>query len=127
MDIGRLNKRITIEHQASTYDQIDPWNQFETVWSEESYDDAGQQVESWSTFATVWADIKHNSGIETIKSDALASSVKTSIRVRYMPGVNAGMRVNYSGLQYEITAVLPHVNEKRYIDLICRLINGSSP
>ena len=109
MDIGRLNKRITIQQKSSTYD------------------DAGQQVESWNTFATVWADIKHNSGIETIKSDAIASSVKSSIRIRYLVGVNAGMRVNYSGLQYEITAVLPHVNEKRYVDLVCRLVNGSSP
>ena len=109
MDIGKLNKRIVIQIQSATYDA------------------AGQQVESWSTFATVWANIKHNSGLETIKSDALASSVKSSMRIRYLAGVNAGMRVVYSGIQYEITAVLPHVNEKRYIDLICRIINGTAP
>jgi SPP1 family predicted phage head-tail adaptor len=109
MDIGDFNKRIILQSQSSTYDL------------------AGQQVESWSTFATVWANIKHNSGLETIKSDALASTVKTSIRIRYLSGVHAGMRVIYSGLQYEVTAVLPHVGEKRYIDLVCRLINGEAP
>jgi len=109
MDIGDFNKRIILQSQSSTYDL------------------AGQQVESWSTFATVWANIKHNSGLETIKSDALASTVKTSIRIRYLSGVHAGMRVIYSGLQYEVTAVLPHVDEKRYIDLVCRLINGEAP
>ena len=109
MDIGKLNKRITIQSQSSTYDA------------------AGQQVESWSTFATVWANIKHKSGMETIKSDAVASVVKASSRIRYLPGVNAGMRVLYLNTLYRIEAVLPHVEEKRYVDLVVEVINGSAP
>jgi SPP1 family predicted phage head-tail adaptor len=109
MNIGKLNKRITIQSQSSTFDA------------------AGQQVESWSTFATVWANIKHLSGIETIKSDAMASTVKASIRIRYIPGINAGMQVIYQNLTYRIEAVLAHVDEKRYIDMTVELINGSSP
>ena len=109
MDIGRLNKRVTIQQQSSTYDA------------------AGQLVEDWSTFATVWADIKHKSGSETIKSGAIASDVQASIRIRYKQGVTAGMRVLYKTSQYEILAVLPHVNENRYVDLAVRLINGGVP
>lgn len=109
MDIGKLNKRITIQQQSLTYD------------------DAGQQVESWSTFASVWADIKFKSGKETIKADALASTVMASIRIRYKQGVNAGMRVQYKDEQYEILSIMPHVNENRYVDLAVRSINGSAP
>lgn len=109
MDIGKLNKRITIQQQSS------------------SYDAAGQLVEDWSTFATVWANIKFNSGSETIKSDAIASTVKASIRIRYKQGVSAGMRVAYKDAVYEILAVMPHVGENRYVDLAVRSINGDVP
>lgn len=108
MDIGKLNKRVEIQSQASTYDG------------------AGQQVETWSTFAKVWANIRHKSGAETIKSDAVASIVKASIRVRYKAGINAGMRVIYQTSTYKIEAVLPHVDDNRYIDLVVELINGES-
>ena len=109
MNIGRLNKRITIQEQSS------------------SYDAAGQPVESWSDFATVWADIKYNSGKETIKADAMASTAKASIRIRYKQGINAGMRVVYQTTTYEILAVLPHVAEKRYLDMAVRAVNEVSP
>jgi len=109
MDIGKLNKRVTIQSQST------------------SYDDAGQQVETWNTFATVWANIKHKSGSETIKSDAIASVVRASMRIRYLPGVNAGMRVMYGNTLYRIEAVLPHVEEKRYVDLVVEVINGNVP
>ena len=109
MDIGKLNKRITIQQQSSTYDAV------------------GQLVESWSTFATVWANIKHKSGSETIKSDAIASTVQASMRIRYKQGVSAGMRVLYKDAQYDVLAVLPHVDDNRYVDLVCRLVNGDAP
>lgn len=108
MDIGKLNKRITIQQQSSGYDA------------------AGQPVDEWATFANVWANIKYNSGSETIKSDAMASSVNASIRIRYKAGIDAGMRVVYQGTKYEIMSVLPHVDEKRYIDLIVKVINEVS-
>jgi SPP1 family predicted phage head-tail adaptor len=109
MDIGRLNKRITIESQAVTFDAV------------------GQQVESWSTFATVWANIKHNSGAETIKSDSITSTVKASFRIRYKSGIDAGMRIKYQTSLYRIMAVLPHVEDKRYVDIVAELINGVTP
>lgn len=109
MDIGKLNKRITIQQQSTTYDAV------------------GQLVESWSTFATVWANIKHKSGAETIKSDAIASTVQASMRIRYKQGVSAGMRVLYKDAQYDVLAVLPHVDDNRYVDLVCRLVNGVAP
>lgn len=109
MNIGKLNKRIIIESQSLTFD------------------DVGQQVETWATFATVWANIKHNSGAETIKSDAITSSVKASFRIRYLKGLDAGMRVKYETSTYRILAILPHVDDKRFLDIAAELINGVSP
>jgi SPP1 family predicted phage head-tail adaptor len=109
MDIGRLNKRITIQTQSTAYDEV------------------GQLIDDWSTFATVWANIAHKSGIESIKAEAVASMVKASFRIRYLAGVNAGMRIIFLGSQYQILAVLAHVDDNRYVDLVAELTNGVVP
>ena len=90
------------------------------------YDEAGQPVTTWTTFATVRADVRHLSGTETIKADAVASVVKASVRVRWLEGVKAGMRVKVGGAVYEIRAVLPDVARREHVDLVCEVVNGGA-
>lgn len=106
MRIGALNCSVTIQHLTSDQDEI------------------GQPVTTWADVATVWADIRHISGIEAVKADATASTVRASIRIRYRTDVNAGMRVLHGSTVYNITAVLPDVAKKQYVDLVCEVING---
>lgn len=100
---GKLTERVNIEHRTTAQDAI------------------GQPVETWSLVAAVWATIKHPSGLSAIKSDADTSIVKASIRVRYMAGIDAGMRVMHGSDIYDIKAVLPNRVE-RYVDLVCEVV-----
>lgn len=106
MRIGALNRSVTIQHLTADQDEI------------------GQPDTTWADVATVWADIRHISGIEAVKADSTASTVKASIRIRYRTGINAGMRLLHGSTVYNIIAVLPDVAKKQHIDLVCEVING---
>lgn len=103
MQSGSLNQRVNIEQRTTTQDA------------------AGQPVETWSLVAAVWADIRHASGLQTIKADADTSLIKTSIRIRYRTGIDAGMRVAHGSTNYDIRAVLPDIAGKRFLDLVCQV------
>lgn len=101
---GLLNRRVVVQQQSTTQDAI------------------GQPVLTWTTFATVWADIRHSSGVESIKADALTSTVRASIRVRYTRTITTGMRVVEGTTTYNIVAVLPDMGGKEYSDLVCEVL-----
>lgn len=105
MQIGRLNRRITVQQPGSTQDAV------------------GQPVATWADFATLWADIKTAGGLETIKAGADTSVVKASIRVRWRTDLTAAMRcLADDGTVYEIKAVLPDVAGRRHVDLVCEVV-----
>lgn len=82
----------------------------------------GQMVNTWPEFARVWASIKHQSGMSAIKSGADTSTVKASIQILRMAGINAGMRIIHGATTYEVEAVIP--DEKNIsLDLIVKSIN----
>ena len=95
-----LNQRINIEQRTGSQDEL------------------GQPIESWVLVAAVWASVKHVSGLSAIKGDADVSTVKASIRIRYLALLNAGMRVVHGADTYDIKAVLPNRAEG-FIDLVC--------
>jgi SPP1 family predicted phage head-tail adaptor len=108
MDAGKLKRRVTIQRHTVGQDEI------------------GQPVNAWADVATVYADIRHQSGLQSIVSDAPASTVRASIRIRYRTGINAGMRVVHSETIYSINAVLPDAAGREYIDLVCETVNAES-
>lgn len=103
MEIGHLRNLVTIQRLSTGQDEI------------------GQPVSSWTEAATVWANIAHKSGLETIKADADVSVVQASIRIRYRTDIDAGMRVVYGALVYDIRAVMPDLSGRQYTDLVCIL------
>jgi SPP1 family predicted phage head-tail adaptor len=105
MDAGKLNSRIKLQALTSGQDSI------------------GQPVQTWTDVATVWASIKHLSGNSAIKSDADTSLVKASIRIRRRTDINAGMRVLFGSISYDIKAVLPDEQFKQHLDLVCERVN----
>lgn len=84
-------------------------------------DSAGQPSKASVLFAEVWADVRHPNGLEAIKSDALLSLVKASIRIDYIDGVTAEMWVENEDAIYDIRAVLKDPTGRRHIDLVCEL------
>lgn len=105
MQAGRLNRRCTLQAPGTTTDEI------------------GQPIPGWTDVATVWADIRMKSGMESIKAGAPVSTVQASIRIRYRAGINAGMRVVHNLQAYNITAVMPDVGGREYVDLVAEVVS----
>jgi len=103
MNPGRLNRRIIVQRQSETQDEV------------------GQPVLTWTDYAFMWADVRVLGGIEAIKAGAVTSTVRASIRVRMVAGINAGMRVLLGESAYNITAVLPDEAGRRHMDLLCEV------
>lgn len=106
MDIGRFNKRITLQMRSSTLD---------------SY---GQEINSWSDVATVWANIKHVSGREKLKAGQVDSVLTHTVAVRYNPNFTPprtvdAWRISYDGRYFNITSAM-NINESgKYIIFDC--------
>ena len=88
----------------------------------QSVDALGQPIPGWTDVAMVWASIRHLSGVEAIKADATVSTVKASIRIRWRPGLNAGMRVVHDAQVYSIEAVLPDAGRREFVDLVAEVV-----
>lgn len=104
MQAGRLRNKVTIQAPGMTQAED------------------GQPIASWSTLATVWADIRTQGGLESIKSGAVTSVVKASVRIRHRTDITAGMRILHGSTTYHITAVLPDVAKRQYVDLVCEVV-----
>ena len=103
MRAGALNNLLTIQQNGTSVDEL------------------GQPIEGWTDVAKVWGTIRHLRGVEAIKAGAVTSTVSASIRIRYRPDLNAGMRVLADGRTYEIKAVLPDMQRREYVDLVCEV------
>ena len=104
LNAGALNTRISIERRTSAQDE---WQQ--------------PIPDAWAPVASVWANVRHLRGAEAIRADAVTSSVRASIRIRWRTGIDAGMRVKVGAAVYEITAVLPEMARREHVDLVCEL------
>ena len=99
-----FSKRITIERRTSAQD----------AW--------GQPIpDAWTPVASLWANVRHMGGAEAIRADAVTSSVRASIRIRWRTGIDAGMRVKVGAAVYEIKAVLPEMARREHVDLVCEV------
>lgn len=84
-------------------------------------DPVGQPLTTWTDVGEKdYADIRFLRGLEAIKAGAVASTAQVSIRLfRFRTDLTAEMRVVHSGVVYEILAVLPDMQRRRYVDLQC--------
>ena len=97
---GTLTQRITIQRRA-------PGGAL------------GQPSNTWEDVATVAANMRYGSGSEAIRSGQVASLAKVSIRIRWRTDVTAAMRVLCNGLDYNIVNVIPDMQRRVYVDLVC--------
>lgn len=104
MEIGKLNRRVTIQRPGTTQDDI------------------GQPVAGWVDVATVWANVRYLNGVESIKSDAPVSVAKASIRIRRRTDVLPNMRAALGTTYFNILAVLPDEESRERLDLACQVV-----
>lgn len=104
MEIGKLNRRVTIRKPA-----------------EGEYPD-GQPMTGWTDVATVWANVRYLNGVETVKAGAVTSVAKASIRIRRRTDVTANMQVVLGATTFAIQAVLPDEESRERLDLVCEVV-----
>jgi SPP1 family predicted phage head-tail adaptor len=59
-------------------------------------DSVGQPLKDWVQVAEVWGDVRFIKGVEAIRADTAASTVKASIRIRSRADVEAGWHAVYA-------------------------------
>lgn len=100
----KLNRRITIERKSTVKDSF------------------GQPVKQWFTVCKLWAHVKTITGSGFVNQEFATggtevSRATASIRIRKRDGITAGMRVVLGDAYYDIKAVLPDLQDNRYMDL----------
>ncbi len=84
-----------------------------------SQDSLGEAIPTWVDVAAVWADIRYLNGKEYLAAQLEISKASVSVRIRWRSDVNAGMRVVHGGDFYNIEAVLPDLQGRQHLDLVC--------
>lgn len=91
LNIGALNRRITIQKKSVTYDS-----------------DYGTEVITWITHATVWANIQDAlpSKDESSANDIKINTGRTRIRIRYLSTVTSDMRIKLTDRSDKILQIV---------------------
>ena len=100
IDPGRLRERVTIQQATETRNRL------------------GESVASWSTFAERWASVEGLSGREVLQAGQQQTEVTHRVRLRYVTGLKATMRILWRGRTLEITSLLEHNNRSEH-ELLC--------
>lgn len=101
IDIGRLNKRITLQRYLEQENEI------------------GQTIVSLTDFKTVWASVEPISGKEYTDADRNNNQLTYRIYIRYIENVNTDMIVDYKGIKFKITACINPRMSNELIQLVC--------
>lgn len=98
---ANLNQRICLQKFISTQDSF------------------GESSGSWIDIATVWADIRYLNGKEYLASQIEINKAAVSIRIRWHSDIEPTMRVLHGNDIYNIEAVLPDMQKRMHLDLVC--------
>jgi SPP1 family predicted phage head-tail adaptor len=82
-------------------------------------DAAGQEVLTWQTHGTRWASIEPLQGRELLSARLIQSEVTTRIRLRYLAGVKAKMRVLFGSRVFDIQDVINPEERNIELQLMC--------
>lgn len=80
----------------------------------EAVDKAGQRVRSYTEFYRCRAKVINLQGAEQIQADQQTSLEPIAWQIRYYPGINTAMIVEYEGQEYNITAVTEAQKKEKF-------------
>lgn len=109
MRAGNLNKKITIQKLG------------------EAVDDFGGIIESgYTDFATVWASINPVTGKEAFLSNTDFSTVSHKIKIRYLAGIDASMRIFWNDRKFDVIYSLNYKEANKELEILCKEeVNGN--
>lgn len=67
----------------------------------------GEMTKTWATIAEPWASMNFQSARDFVAANANQSEVRGFAVIRYRDGVDASMRIVFSGKYYQILGVMP--------------------
>jgi SPP1 family predicted phage head-tail adaptor len=100
MNPGLFRHRITLLKMVVTEDEI------------------GQQIEEWQPIRTCWAAIKTVSGREYFTAASVQAERTYRFIIRYTPGINETMKIDYQGRLFDIQSVLNDDEGKKTLTII---------
>lgn len=100
MDVGQLDKRVTIERKVGTRDS------------------SGAQRDEWQKLKTVWANVRFERGMEAIRNGKDTAVKRASVRIRKRKDIDESMRVIYAKQAYQIHSILPVGDGRDFVDLV---------
>lgn len=99
MEIGSLNKRITIQELKTNINEN------------------GFEVEDWIDFKTVWAGVTNLHGREYFEAAAVQMENIVKFTVRYLDGIDTSMRILFKDKHYNITSIDNIKYKNRFIEI----------
>ena len=102
MNIGALNKRITIQSPTLTSDGM------------------GSQTTVWGDVAEVYAAIWPTSANEVVQANSSTMTITHRIRIRYRSGILASYRVKFGTRYFNIVSVLNPNEGNKMLDLMAK-------
>jgi len=80
----------------------------------------GSGEKTWGTFAQVWAAMWPQKSQEVVVNDRIEISTHTLIKIRYLAGVLAGMRVLLGARVFDIVGIrnIDELNREIYLDCV---------
>ena len=102
MNIGDLNKRVTLQYQTKTSDGMGGW----TV--------------SFVDHATIWAAIWPTSANEIIAANAISMVVSHRIRIRYRSVLKAAWRIKFGNRYFAIVSIINPNESGEWLDIMVK-------
>ena len=102
MQIGSLNKRITLQYATKVSD------------------DMGGFTETWTDAATVWAAIWPISAREQVQSMKETMTISHRVRIRYRSVLRPDWRVKFGNNFYNIVSIINPNMKNEYLDILCK-------
>ena len=90
MQIGKLDRKITLKQQNGSLDEY------------------GHKSNVWTDIATIWAEYIPDKGGERVGSGEIKASTSDKFRIRYssvVANINPTWRLIFQGREYEISQV----------------------
>jgi SPP1 family predicted phage head-tail adaptor len=102
MRIGKLRKRVQLQHLARNQDSF------------------GEAVSSYTPYATVWASVEPLQGRELEHAQQISAEVTHRVTIRYNAAVTSEHRVVYGNRTLEIEAVINPEERNEMLVLMCK-------
>lgn len=106
---GALRESVTIEKRSTSQDSV------------------GEQVHTWTTFAERRAELMKTPGAEVWSAQQRNARVPTTFRLRYLSGVEPGMRIIWSSKLHDIKSAVDPTGRKEQLIITAEELVGEAP